>query len=255
MNIRLLLVIASFVLSIAIGLVIARGGHEGGPVHRDKVLVGLSLDTLKEARWQADRDMFVKRAKELGAEVLVLSANSDDTAQIGDVETLITNKVDVLVIVPHDGKAMAKAVSMAHEAGIPVIAYDRLITRQRPRPVRQLRQRARRRAAGASTWSTHLPTPGKGKIVRIYGSKTDNNAVLFKQGQDNVLEAVHRARRHPGRARGLGRRLEARERQAHHERRDHQGHATSTRCSPATTAPPAARSRRSAKKAWPARCS
>jgi D-xylose transport system substrate-binding protein len=34
----------------------------------------------------------------------------------------------------------------------------------------------------------HLPTPGKGKIVRIYGSKTDNNAFLFKQGQDNVLK-------------------------------------------------------------------
>jgi D-xylose transport system substrate-binding protein len=30
--------------------------------------------------------------------------------------------------------------------------------------------------------------PGhKGKIVRVYGSKTDNNAKLFKQGQDNVL--------------------------------------------------------------------
>jgi D-xylose transport system substrate-binding protein len=34
----------------------------------------------------------------------------------------------------------------------------------------------------------HLPTPGKGKIVRIYGSKTDNNAFLFKKGQDNVLK-------------------------------------------------------------------
>jgi D-xylose transport system substrate-binding protein len=33
----------------------------------------------------------------------------------------------------------------------------------------------------------HLPTPGKGKIVRIYGSKADNNAQLFKQGQDEVL--------------------------------------------------------------------
>jgi len=40
----------------------------------------------------------------------------------------------------------------------------------------------------------HLPTPGKGKIVRIYGSKTDNNARLFKQGPRQRAPAVHRAR-------------------------------------------------------------
>ncbi len=59
--------------------------------------------------------MFVKRAGELGARVLVLAANNDDTVQVGDVEKLITSGVDVLVIVPHDGTAMAKAVRMAHE--------------------------------------------------------------------------------------------------------------------------------------------
>jgi D-xylose transport system substrate-binding protein len=33
-----------------------------------------------------------------------------------------------------------------------------------------------------------LPTPGKGRIVRVYGAPTDNNAKLFRQGQDNVLK-------------------------------------------------------------------
>jgi D-xylose transport system substrate-binding protein len=33
-----------------------------------------------------------------------------------------------------------------------------------------------------------MPTPGKGRIVRIYGAKTDNNASQFKRGQDRVLE-------------------------------------------------------------------
>ena len=50
------------------------------------------------------------------------SANSDDTRQMQDIQALLSNKVDVLVIVPHNGKAMAKAVAMAHEAGTPVIA-------------------------------------------------------------------------------------------------------------------------------------
>jgi D-xylose transport system substrate-binding protein len=187
MNIRLLLVVASFVLSVAIGLVIARGGHQDGAAKRDKVLIGLSLDTLKEARWQADRDMFVKRVKELGGDVIDLSANSDDAAQIGDVEKLITNKVDALMIVPHDGKAMAKAVGMAHQAGIPVIAYDRMIT-DSDLDLYVSFDNVKVGEMQAKYIVDHLPTPGKGKIVRIYGSKTDNNAFLFKQGQDNVLK-------------------------------------------------------------------
>ena len=35
-----------------------------------------------------------------------------------------------------------------------------------------------------------LPAVGKLRLLRIYGSKTDNNAFLFKQGQDNVLKPL-----------------------------------------------------------------
>ena len=190
MKIRILLVIVSLVASVLIGLALAsRGGKTTGAGQDDGIVIGLSLDTLKEARWQADREMFVKRAGELGAKVRVLAANSDDTVQISDVEKLITNKVDVLVIVPHDGTAMAKGVKMAHEAGIPVIAYDRMIRDSDPdlyvsfdnEHVGELQ---------AKFLLEHLPTPGKGRIVRIYGAKTDNNAALFKRGQDRVLEPL-----------------------------------------------------------------
>jgi D-xylose transport system substrate-binding protein len=166
--------------------VLSRHGAADVSGAHKKPLIGLSLDTLKEARWQGDRDMFVKEAHSLGADVLDLAANSDDTVQIGDVEKLITNKVDVLVVVPHDGKAMAKAVSMAHDAGIPVIAYDRLI-RDSDLDLYVSFDNVKVGRLQAEYLVQHLPTPGKGKIVRIYGSKTDNNAQLFKQGQDEVL--------------------------------------------------------------------
>ena len=134
MSFKSFLVVASLAVSVLIGLVIVRGsaaqgaGVTGAATGPKVVKIGLSLDTLKEARWAKDRDAFVARAKELGAEVTVLSANSDDTRQVADVESLITSKVDVIVIVPHDGKAMAKGVEVAGRAGIPVIAYDRIIT-------------------------------------------------------------------------------------------------------------------------------
>jgi D-xylose transport system substrate-binding protein len=115
---RNLLVVVSLVLSVLLGLVLGRGGPQGeasrAGTDGGRVTIGLSLDSLKEARWQADRDLFVRRAGELGADVVVLAANGDDAVQIGDVEKLLTRGIDVLVIVPHDGKAMAKAVRLAH---------------------------------------------------------------------------------------------------------------------------------------------
>lgn len=188
MKTRILLVILSCLISVLIGLSLGRGTGDHSSQHeaKQKIKIGLSLDTLKEARWQADRDMFVKRAGELGADVLVLSANSDDTAQISDVEKLITEKVNVLVIVPHDGKAMAKAVKLAHDAGIPVIAYDRIV-RDVDIDLYVSFDNVRVGELQARYLVDHLPTPGKGRIVRIYGAMTDNNAGLFKQGQDQVL--------------------------------------------------------------------
>jgi D-xylose transport system substrate-binding protein len=188
-NIRILLVIISLVVSVLIGLTLAKGGLNAVGPRKEGITIGLSLDTLKEARWQADRDMFVKRAGELGARVLVLAANSDDTVQIGDVEKLITNRVDVLVVVPHDGTAMAKAVAMAHDAGIPIIAYDRIIRDSDPDLYVSF-DNVRVGELQARYLVEHLRTPGRGRIVRIYGAKTDNNAAQFKQGQDLVLEPL-----------------------------------------------------------------
>jgi D-xylose transport system substrate-binding protein len=187
MKARLSLVIVSLLLSVLIGLSLNRGRSTGTAADAADVLtIGLSLDTLKDARWQSDRDMFVKRAGELGAKVQVLAANGDDTVQISDVEKLITSKVKVLVIVPHDGKAMAKAVQLAHEANIPVIAYDRIV-RDSDLDLYVSFDNVRVGELQARYLVDHLPTPGKGRIVRIYGAKTDNNAALFKQGQDQVL--------------------------------------------------------------------
>src|SRR5262249_3383059 len=89
------------------------GPEEGAVTDRKKtgsIRIGLSLDTLKEERWQRDRDLFVARARELGAEVLVQSANSDDKVQNQQVENLLTQGIDVLVIVPHNAEVAGAAV-------------------------------------------------------------------------------------------------------------------------------------------------
>lgn len=158
------------------------------PLHasKDKPVIGLSLDTLKEERWQRDRDLFVAEAEKLGASVIVQAANSDDTRQNRDIESLISRGVDVLVVAPHNGAAITRAIKSAREAGIPVIAYDRLILNSDIAlyltfdnvKVGELQAR----------WVLdHWPADTPLRLVRIYGAPTDNNAKLFKQGQDNIL--------------------------------------------------------------------
>jgi len=183
----------SLALSVLIGLVLSRGRGDAaatatnaGADKNDEILIGLSLDTLKEARWQADRDLFVAKCKELGATALVQSANSDDTHQMQDVNALITRGVRVLVIVPHDSKTMAGAVELAHKAGIPVIAYDRMI-RDADVDLYVSFNNQRVGEQQAEWLIKHLPN-GKGKIIRIHGAPTDDNAKVLKAGQDQVLK-------------------------------------------------------------------
>jgi D-xylose transport system substrate-binding protein len=189
MNTRLLLVLISCALSVVTGLVLSRStGGEAGAT-RSRPLIGLSMDTLKEERWILDRDLFSARAAELGADVLVESANSNDTRQLRDVESLITRKVDALVIIPHNGAAMARAVEMAHAEGIPVLSYDRLITGAEV-DLYITFDNLKIGELQARYLAERVPAQGKMRIVRIYGAKTDNNALLYKQGQDNILQPL-----------------------------------------------------------------
>ncbi len=198
MSVKSFLVVASLALSVLIGLVLGRPSGadsaasegEAGP---KRVKLGLSMDTLKEARWAKDRDAFVHRAKELGAEVTVLSANSDDNRQVADVETLITSKVDAIVIIPHDGKAMAKGVEVAHRAATPVIAYDRLIVDSDVDLYITFDNERVGELQAQFILDKLKDAPKPIKLVRVYGSKTDNNAFLFKAGQDRALaKAIER---------------------------------------------------------------
>jgi D-xylose transport system substrate-binding protein len=178
MNLRLLcLFLAATTLTFA---------SKGEPV------IGLSLDTLKEERWQRDRDTFIEAAEKLGARVIVQSANSDDTRQVRDIESLISRNVDVLVIVPHNAAAMGRAVKSANGAKIPVIAYDRLILNANIDYYLTF-DNVKVGEAQANFVVARLPKDRTARIVRIYGAPTDNNAKLFKQGQDNVLMPLIKA--------------------------------------------------------------
>jgi D-xylose transport system substrate-binding protein len=160
------------------------GKKEGGAGGEKKIKIGFSMDTLKEARWNRDRDLFVEKAKELGAEVLVQAANGDDALQNSQAENLLTQGVDVLVVVPHNAKTAATIVESAHRSNVPVISYDRLILDSDvdvyisvdPTRVGELQ---------SEYAAQHKP---KGNYVLIGGAPTDNNARLVRDGQMKILQ-------------------------------------------------------------------
>ncbi len=185
MTLRTGLVVISLLLSVGIGITLSgRGGIMPEQRNERSVRIGLSLGTLKEERWQRDRDHFVARAKELGAEVLVQSGNSDGMRQMQDIEALISRKVDVLVIVAFNPAAMDKAVASAKAAGIAVICYDRMVTDS---DVDLYLSFDNVHVGELQAQYLVDKLDGHGRIIRIHGPKTDHTAQLFKQGQDLVL--------------------------------------------------------------------
>ncbi|MDQ1558553.1 MAG: D-xylose transport system substrate-binding protein [Pyrinomonadaceae bacterium] len=150
----------------------------------DKVFIGFLMDTLKEERWQRDKDLVEKRAAELGAQLSVQVANSDDNLQIKQAENLLSQKVDVLIVAPHNSEIAATIVEMAHREGVPVISYDRLIKNSDV----DLYVSHQVIKIGELQADYILKRAPKGNYVVVQGSATDNNARLLHDGQMNILK-------------------------------------------------------------------
>jgi D-xylose transport system substrate-binding protein len=150
----------------------------------DKIKVGFTMDTLVEERWLRDKEMFRDAVREQGAEVEILAANGDDVLQIAHAESLISQGVDVLVIVPHNAEATATIVKKAHMAGIKVMAYDRLVKNADI----DMYVSFDNEQVGELQAEAITQLVPKGRYVYIGGAITDNNAHLFKKGVFNVLQ-------------------------------------------------------------------
>ncbi|GAB2917551.1 MULTISPECIES: substrate-binding domain-containing protein [Streptomyces] len=91
------------------------------------VTIGFAGPQADHGWLNAINDNAKSRAERYEDVTLEITEGSNDTAQqIGQIETLINKKVDVLVILPADGKALTQVGLKAMRAGIPVINLDRI---------------------------------------------------------------------------------------------------------------------------------
>ncbi|WP_134704849.1 substrate-binding domain-containing protein [Ammoniphilus sp. YIM 78166] len=89
-----------------------------------KIKIGLTVGTLSNPFFVSMAKGAEAAAKELGGEVIVVSADYDLAKQMAQVEDFITKKVDMILLNAVDSKGIAAAVAQAKAAGIPVIAVD-----------------------------------------------------------------------------------------------------------------------------------
>ena len=150
----------------------------------EKIKIGLSMDSLRVERWQKDRDIFTAEAEKLGAEVIVQSADGDERRQNEQAENMITQGVDVLVVIPKDSVAAAQIVQAAHAEGIKVLAYDRLIRESEP----DLYISFDNEKVGYLQAEYLYRQKPKGNYFLLGGAPTDNNAQLLRQGQLRALQ-------------------------------------------------------------------
>ena len=151
---------------------------------KDKIVIGFSMDTLVHERWLRDRDIFVAKANELGADVILQIAYSDSREQEKQVQYLIDQGIDVLVIVPHDAVTAADMVKKAKDRGIPVISYDRLVKNADTDLYISFDNTKVGELMGEAAFSQ---TPA-GNYLLLNGSESDNNSSMFRDGYMSELQ-------------------------------------------------------------------
>ena len=177
----LILVIAILLVSVMTGC-----SYNSAPKKvadkKKSINIGLCFDSFVIERWLRDRDTFVTTAKELGAKVNVQNANGDVKEQISQIDYLISQNVDVIVIIAVDCEAISDAVKRAKNKGISVISYDRLIKNVDIDLYISFDNETVGRDMGKAM--KHALQHG-GKIFEINGSSADDNVIrvekAFKQ--------------------------------------------------------------------------
>lgn len=166
------------------------------PVAADKEggRVAVAMPTQSSERWIKDGGNMKEKLEAMGYEVDLQYAEDDPQAQVSQIENMIAAGADCLVIAAVDSGALTTVEAQAKTAGIPIIAYDRLLM-----------------DTDAVSYYASFDNEGVGTAIGEYiktakdldaakeagesytieffmGSPDDNNAVLLHKGVMDVLQ-------------------------------------------------------------------
>jgi D-xylose transport system substrate-binding protein len=149
-------------------------------------LVGVSWNNYQQERWaKADEPAIQAALTAGGATYARTDARDDESQQLTDIDSLINQGAKVLIVLAKDSVAIQPAVDKAKAAGIPVIAYDRLIFDPETFYISFNNQ-----GVGAVMAEVMTKTVTSGNYVIIKGHKADPNADFLRAGMDPFLKPL-----------------------------------------------------------------
>ena len=153
--------------------------------------IGISMPTQSLERWNRDGSYLEEQFKAAGYDVELTYSDNETDRQVNDIQNLISDGVDLLVVAAIDGEALNTVMDEAADAGIPVIAYDRLIMNSDA-------------VTYYATFDNYMVGTKQGEYIRdqldldnaagpfnielVTGDPGDNNARFFFGGAMDVLQ-------------------------------------------------------------------
>ncbi len=171
----------------------SRGGSSSGSSTIEKgSVIGISMPTKSEERWNKDGNNLKAKLEKAGYKVNLSFADDKPAQQNADIENMVNNNAKVIVVAAKDGTAVGPAVEKAHEAGAKVIAYDRLIMNTKAVDYYATFQLEQVGVLEAQYIIDQLGlekgATGPFNIELFTGSPDDNNAKYFFKGAWDLLQ-------------------------------------------------------------------
>lgn len=184
---------ASALSLTACGVIDGLGGGDSSasPERRDDITVGLLLPDKDTARFERfDHPLIKKEVADLThgkGKVVYANAEASPAKQSRQFQQMIDDRVDVIVVDALDAKGIASDVRKAKEAGIPVIAYDRLAEGPVDAYVSHDNELVGE-VQGRSLVEELGSRRSSSKVVMMNGDPADPNTARFKKGALDELE-------------------------------------------------------------------
>jgi D-xylose transport system substrate-binding protein len=164
-------------------------GSNGGATGKPAKIGVILPDSASSVRWEtADRPYLQQAFQAAGVQYDIQNAQGDKTAFQTIADQMITNGANVLMIVNLDSGTGKAVIDKAHSQGVGVIDYDRLTLGGGANYYVSFdnTQVGKLQGQGLVDCLTKL-NASKPVVAQLNGSPTDNNATLFKNGYDSVL--------------------------------------------------------------------
>ena len=200
---RKLLTALSAVAALSLAACGGEGAGGGGNTENaapEDLSIGVAMPTETSERWIADGNSVKEQLEAEGYEVNLQYAGDDIPTQSQQVDQMITQGADALIIAAIDGTALSSQLQAAADAGIPVIAYDRLIRDSENVDFYVSFDNFKVGVAQGNALLTGLgvknddapdgTATGPFNIELFAGSLDDNNAFFFFEGAMSVLQPL-----------------------------------------------------------------